>query len=329
MERLPGRPILKERILGLGAVLVDAQSRLHDLDAEVLLRALDDEGPPLSRDAMTFDSYLGQLEARIEHGRLEGLRPAMSRLREQRPPEPALRAICHGDFHPQNILADGGSVTAVLDWPNALVADPAYDVASTRIILTLTPIALTGPPAALQWVAHVARIALAKRYLAGIRRRRPFDPAVLGYYEAASAMRALVRAAEYRRRRRTRRRIPSTPRRSRDNLAVHFARVTGVRPVLPPRRADPTEAPPGTSVLRGGPSDRSISRLEGTMATTRWLAAVLAGILAAGGATAGVGKPAEPDEAPLVKGNTEFAFDLYAAARPGRQCLQCMGEVTR
>jgi serpin B len=53
------------------------------------------------------------------------------------------------------------------------------------------------------------------------------------------------------------------------------------------------------------------------MATTRWLAVVLAGVLAAGasGAAASGGKPAEPDEAALVKGNSEFALDLYARLR--------------
>jgi serpin B len=53
------------------------------------------------------------------------------------------------------------------------------------------------------------------------------------------------------------------------------------------------------------------------MATTRWLAVVLAGVLAVGasGVVAGGGRPAEPDEASLVKGNSEFAFDLYARLR--------------
>jgi serpin B len=53
------------------------------------------------------------------------------------------------------------------------------------------------------------------------------------------------------------------------------------------------------------------------MATTGWLAMVLAGVVAVGASIAGAGsgKPAEPDEAALVKGNGEFAFDLYARLR--------------
>ena len=61
MERLRGRPLLEERFFNLSSVLVDVQARLHDLDAEVLLRALDREGPPLSREVMSFDAYLGQM----------------------------------------------------------------------------------------------------------------------------------------------------------------------------------------------------------------------------------------------------------------------------
>jgi aminoglycoside phosphotransferase (APT) family kinase protein len=234
MERLRGRPLLQERFLGLSTVLVDVQARLHDLDAEALLGALDREGPPLSREVLTFGGYLAQRETRIADGGLEGLRRAMAWLRERRPPEPGRRAICHGDFHPQNILSEGGVVTGVLDWPNALVADPAYDVASTRIILALTPIALSGVPAALRGVASFVRLMLVKRYLAGMRRRRPLDPAVLAYYEAASAMRGLVRTGEHRRRAGSAA-SPLDASAFGDILARHFARVTGVPPMLPPR----------------------------------------------------------------------------------------------
>jgi serpin B len=48
---------------------------------------------------------------------------------------------------------------------------------------------------------------------------------------------------------------------------------------------------------------------------TRWIAVLLAGVLAAGASEASAGKPAEPDEVALVRGNNEFAFDLYARLR--------------
>src|SRR5262249_56206418 len=44
MERLDGRPLLSAQPFGVIFVLVEMQLRLHTLDAEVLLEALDREG---------------------------------------------------------------------------------------------------------------------------------------------------------------------------------------------------------------------------------------------------------------------------------------------
>ena len=234
MERLPGRALIEERLFNLGALLVDLQCRLHDLDASVLLDALRRAGPPLSAADLSFDAYLGQLESRVARGHLDGLAPAMRWLRSERPAEPARLAICHGDFHPHNVLSDGGRVTGVLDWPNALVADPAFDVASTRVILRFAPVELADVSRPVRLLMRVGRVLLARHYLAGYRRRRPLDPKVVAYYEAASIMRALVRAAETR----GRTDAPANPldaSRFADDLAAHFARITGIQPALPPR----------------------------------------------------------------------------------------------
>ena len=85
---------------------------------------------PGSSALVSLDGHLGQLEARIGRN-LPGLAPAMRWLLDHRPGPGGVRAICHGDFHPQNLLFDGREITAVLDRPNVLVADPAYDVAAT------------------------------------------------------------------------------------------------------------------------------------------------------------------------------------------------------
>ena len=42
---------------------------------------------------------------------------------------PEARALLHNDYWFENILADGGRVTGVIDWGNALYGDPLYDVA--------------------------------------------------------------------------------------------------------------------------------------------------------------------------------------------------------
>src|SRR5207249_636683 len=114
MERLPGERLLDARRLGIASVLVDMQMRLHALDPDVLWRALDADAPAIARDVMTFGGYLRRLAARVDDGALDGLRPAMRWLLDHRPPEPAPLSICHGDFHPHNLLYARGAVTGVL-----------------------------------------------------------------------------------------------------------------------------------------------------------------------------------------------------------------------
>ena len=133
MERRPGRPLLAARRLGIAALLVETHLRLHALDPSTLLAALDGAAPGSSA-LVSLDGHLGQLQARIGRN-LPGLAPAMRWLLEHRPGPGGARAICHGDFHPQNLLFDGRAITAVLDWPNVLVADPGCDVAAPRVIL--------------------------------------------------------------------------------------------------------------------------------------------------------------------------------------------------
>jgi aminoglycoside phosphotransferase (APT) family kinase protein len=244
MERLPGAPLLQARYLNLSRVLVETQLRLHALDAEALLRAMDAEGrdsraaggPAISRDVITLEGHLAQLEARVARGALDGLRPAMAWLIEQRPPERSPRVICHGDLHPHNILYSGSAVTGVIDWPNVVVAEPASDVATTRIILRFAPIELSALPVPLRWLLAPARILMVNRYLAGYRRRRPIDPTSLAYYEALSAMRALIRAAESRQLEGAGASNPLDASRFAETLATHFSSISGVTPVLPPRR---------------------------------------------------------------------------------------------
>jgi aminoglycoside phosphotransferase (APT) family kinase protein len=78
-------------------------------------------------------------------------------------PDPALRAclaalparppaLLHLDYHPLNVLVDGGRVTAVLDWANARAGDPRADLARTLSILRLAP-RPRGASGAVAWPA--------------------------------------------------------------------------------------------------------------------------------------------------------------------------------
>lgn len=227
MERVAGVPLIDATPLGMPRVLLDAQLRLHDVDPAPLVRALG--------VAITFDGYLAALEERSRRAALTGLAPAVRWLRARRPPADVAPVICHGDLHPRNVLVEAGRLTGVLDWPNAVVAEPAFDVASTRNILRLVPPGLASVPGPLRWLVRVGQPILAWRYLAGYRRRRPMAPERLAYYEVAAAMRALVRVGE------SRRRAPGAPPpgpldRSAytTRLLDHVVRVTGLDVTLPP-----------------------------------------------------------------------------------------------
>jgi aminoglycoside phosphotransferase (APT) family kinase protein len=209
------------------------QLRLHALDADVLLRALDREGPPVTREMATFEGYLARLERRIAQAGLHGLETAMRWLFEHRPPEGPPRVICHGDLHPQNVLMADGRVSGVLDWPNAVVADREFDVAATCVI-RFVPAGVMGVPRALRALVAMAAHVLAKRHVSAYRRRHPLDPARLAYHEALACMRGFLRAAE------ARAAAPLDGTLNRldasvfgERLCGRFARITGVVPVLP------------------------------------------------------------------------------------------------
>jgi aminoglycoside phosphotransferase (APT) family kinase protein len=236
MERATGRPLLDDHLRGVSATLADAQARLHALDPEPLLRALDDEGRAagggFDRGAIGYEGHLAALDGRIHRAGLPGLGPGLRWLRDRRPAG-GPTVICHGDFHPQNLLVEGGRVTAVLDWPNALVAEPECDVAATLVILRLTPIELFPVPAVMRPLVAALRPIMIARYLARYRRARALDAARLRYYEAAACMRGLVRAAEARVAGATNP-LDTSP--FGERLAARFARVSGVPVALPPPR---------------------------------------------------------------------------------------------
>jgi aminoglycoside phosphotransferase (APT) family kinase protein len=181
----------------MAGVLVDAQLRLHALKAGPLFAALDQEPGSGGHATVGLESYLRSLEYRVARAKLDDLKPVLSWLRSHRP-SPGPLVICHGDFHPRNLLVVAGRLTGVVDWPNTVVADAEFDVASTLNILRFVPADLAAPSKATRALAAVARPILIARYLRGYRRRRRLDPDRLAYYEVATAMRALVQTGEAR-----------------------------------------------------------------------------------------------------------------------------------
>ncbi len=68
------------------------------------------------------------------------------------PPQLAVGSLCHGDYHPAQIIRRGPRLVAAIDWESAHAGDPGYDHAAFEVMLRVTtPIDLAD--AALQGYA--------------------------------------------------------------------------------------------------------------------------------------------------------------------------------
>ena len=183
MRRMPGRAMLHDligvRVASMATLLGQEHARLHALDAEAFCHLLAGALEPQRLDT------IGDVRARYEEGvvmaSLEGLRPALRWLEEHRPAPASVKAICHGDFHPLNVLVAGREVTGVVDWGWVVIAQPAFDVGATVALLTHGPVNVPRP--ALPLVGVVRRW-IARRYLRAYASVRPLDLEEVRYFEA-------------------------------------------------------------------------------------------------------------------------------------------------
>ena len=183
MERLPGTLMMHAPPEQIPGLLGRAHARLHDLDPGPLAQALAARG--YARQRFSAQSRLDELDRRAAGA--PWLREVVGWLDAQRPPEPERLSICHGDFHPLNILVHEGRISGVLDWPGLLIADPLLDMANT-ILLTV----ISG-----KHVLHVDQgERIVRLYLEAYRALRPLDLAFLDYYSARRAVLALTEGAD-------------------------------------------------------------------------------------------------------------------------------------
>jgi thiamine kinase len=114
-DAMAGRPW---RLVRLARLLAEMHAEMHAVAGI--------EGLPSQRE---------RLEGRIRQARGlgAGLREAALRALE-RMPEGDRPRLCHGDFHPWNVLLTGGGAV-VIDWLAATGGNPLADVARTAVIL--------------------------------------------------------------------------------------------------------------------------------------------------------------------------------------------------
>jgi aminoglycoside phosphotransferase (APT) family kinase protein len=143
--------------------------------------------------------------------------------------------ICHGDLHPLNVMMEGGDVTGVLDWANARLDDPAWDVGASIALFSHGPIDLPGP---LVRIADVARGWLMRRYLNAYLAERQLDMDAVRCFEAMRLLGFLIEVGIVRQSRAgavaptTKPTAFESPR-VLSGIIRRFNEITGVTPSLP------------------------------------------------------------------------------------------------
>jgi aminoglycoside phosphotransferase (APT) family kinase protein len=159
----------------------DASDGLHEVDGRLGVVFERVDGPTMMRDLgarpwmlIAHSRRLAALHARIHEAPGEVLPPMRERIewsidrasgsiseharqaaRERLQALPDVRQVCHGDFHPDNVILRRGS-PMVIDWGPASAGHPAADVAWTYLLYRFASTPL-GTPTALRLLLAVVR----------------------------------------------------------------------------------------------------------------------------------------------------------------------------
>lgn len=169
------------------------QARLHGLGVTEAINAFRRAG--LNPTAYTPFRLLADIIELAQATGDETLTNLGTWLDERQPAPPAAASLCHGDFHPGNVMVENMCVTGVIDWGNVAFGHPEYDVAATRFILSVGTIEGTLTRQNLE--AMMAQFI--DRYDAAYQALSSLDEQLVRYYTVLRAGHAMARvmAAQY------------------------------------------------------------------------------------------------------------------------------------
>ncbi|MCZ6641636.1 MAG: phosphotransferase [Gammaproteobacteria bacterium] len=101
--------------------------------------------------------------------------------------------LCHGDFHPLNVMTEKNRITGVIDWSKICFADREYDLANAHLLLQASVLVLPG------WVVpsiNALKSRMAERFLEHYARCHDIDTDKLSFFRALRACEELVLAHE-------------------------------------------------------------------------------------------------------------------------------------
>lgn len=184
MELMPGRPMAKVPEDAMPEMLAEAHLHLHGIDVDSIRGALESSGV---KRRCSFDNLLRWLKERVEERDYGWLQGGLEWIEGNRPREPERLVVCHGDFHPLNLLVEDGRVSGVLDWAGFMLGEPAYDVGVTMFL---------GQVAAPALMPEIDWEKLVRRYLGYYIGGSPLDPVRVNYYAAFRCFWAMYEGAE-------------------------------------------------------------------------------------------------------------------------------------
>jgi aminoglycoside phosphotransferase (APT) family kinase protein len=147
-----------------------------------LLEQLTDQG--IDEKHFRLNGRLDELDS--QRREFPWIKDAVGWLLDNKPPEPSQLCICHGDFHPMNILVRDGQLTAVLDWPGFMIGDPAMDVAATMMLFEVVLEHL---------MPEVKQDGTLSQYLKAYTDVLPLDASCLDYYRMLRCVPAVIEGA--------------------------------------------------------------------------------------------------------------------------------------
>ena len=173
MERLPGPSMMDE----LRARPFSARARAGEL-AELHSTVLATEVPPGLTDVKDKARHCVRRAEALDAGTRDYIVGIVAGL-------PDGRSLCHGDFHPGNIMRRNGE-SCIIDWSAASVGDMHADIAHTYILLRVVPrVPQQGrlQHAVARWIGR----RMADAYLRAITRLVNVDPAILSLWTLVNA----------------------------------------------------------------------------------------------------------------------------------------------
>lgn len=191
MDRAPGRSMMDLLTENMRAaprflvLLAQTHTELHSVSVEEIRHYLEEFG--ISSEGFSIEGDFGQIERYISDPRFSHIEPGFAWIKENLPEQRNHLSICHGDFHPGNLIVESGEVTGILDWPGARIAEAELDIATTLLLMeVLAPLLAEDSP------SEVFKT-LAGGYLQAYTVHRAIDSDRLNYYKAFRALKAFVR----------------------------------------------------------------------------------------------------------------------------------------